>query len=114
MSQPILVKAYGSFSPMAENTFSALRKICSMAMPLDPENSPLSFNDDLCLLSFEGIYFPVEDFIRQLKESMTPQMAGKLDYLDLEKWRMTRYLLEKGQISSKTVSLNHVLDYSGF
>lgn len=114
MSQPVLVKVYGSFSPIDKNQASVLKDGCALAMPPDPANSPVSLTHDLCLICFEGVYFPIEDFIQQLEKILKPNMTGKLDYLDLEKWRMSRYILEDGQISVKTASLNQVLDYSGF
>lgn len=114
MNQPVLIKVYGNFSPVNRELAFALEEISAGAMPYEPTNPPFSLKGDLCLLAFEGIYFPVDDFIQLLETNLMPQISGKLDYLDLENWRMTRYLLNNGHISANTVSLNHVLDYSGF
>lgn len=113
MSQPILVKVYGNIWPAGENLQTKLQK--SLDSALVPNNvNPLSLEGDLLLLSFEGIFFPIEDFIATLDKSLNESLQGKIDYLDLEKWRMTRYLIKEGQIAHNSVSLNQVMDYSGF
>lgn len=114
MSQPILLKVYGNLSPVDSKLFLALKDVCALAMPVDSENGPVSLKGDLFLLSFEGIFFPLEDFIEVLANHLNPRISGKIDYLDLENWTMTRYLVANGEMSGKEASLNHVMDYSGF
>ncbi len=112
MTQPVLVKVYGNLFPSSQEMFLSLKKSCKFAMPATP--SPLSLKKDLLLLSFEGIFFPVDDFISVLEDLLMPDLNGKVNYLDIENWQMTRYLIGNGQIQKNNVSLNHVMDYSGF
>lgn len=112
MSQPVLIKVYGNLFPADETIFKALLASASLAFPL--ESAPLSLEGDLLLISFEGVFFPINDLFECLEGLLKPGMAGKVDYLDLENWEMTRYLIEDGKISHNTVGLNHVMDYSGF
>ena len=55
----------------------------------------------------------MEDVVQALREGLTPAMQGKLDYLDLENWRLTRYRLEAGEMRQSTAPLNNVLAFSG-
>ena len=65
-------------------------------------------------ISFEGLYFPEEDVVATLEQHLKPSQVGKLDILDLDAWRMRRYVIGQGTITSRANSLNNVLDYSGF
>lgn len=56
----------------------------------------------------------MDELYALLQTRLDAAMSGKVDYLDLENWEMTRYLFSDGNISRKCVPLNHVLDYSGF
>lgn len=112
MSQPVLIKVFGNLYPANEAFLQALSPSASLAVPLEP--APLILNGDLLLISFEGVFFPVEDLIDCLQGLLKPGMEGKIDYLDLENWKMTRYGIKDGKISHSAVGLNHVMDYSGF
>ena len=113
MSQPVLLKVYGNLFPLTEREADPLRELAREALPAS--QMPVAYlKGDMLLLSFEGIYFPQDDFINAVKKVLHPGMNGKLDYLDLENWRMTRFTLTDGQLESHSVSLNNVLDYSGF
>lgn len=112
MSQPVLLKVYGNFCPANNLLFEHLAKACAKAVSME---QPVVFLEgDLLRISFEGIYFPVDEVLKVFQDFSTPDMQGKLDYLDLENWTMSRYIFKNGKISSGSVSLNNVLDYSGF
>ena len=64
-------------------------------------------------VSFEGVYFPVDEVLAALARHLRPEHQGKLDVLDLENWRLTRHLFDQGRIRSSSAPLNNVLDYSG-
>ena len=112
MSQPVLLKVYGGLSPCSTGDLTRLEPICGQALPL--EEPPLTLRGTLLLLSFEGIFFPLDELLQELANLLRPQMRGKIDYLDLENWRLSRYLVHDGVLSSNSVPLNNVLDYSGF
>ncbi|MDL2290994.1 hypothetical protein LJC09_02700 [Desulfovibrio sp. OttesenSCG-928-F20] len=106
----VLVKVYASFCPAKETAQKALAGACATALG---NEDWLIFDGDMLRISFEGLYFPLDEALQALKTELEPQSAGRLDYLDLEAWTLTRCLFEGGGFSISTRSLNHVLAYSG-
>lgn len=78
----------------------------SAELEFDPDSLELS-------LSFEGFYFPIDEFRRVLQEPFQGDLSGKLDYIDLENWRLTRTVFNVDGAKTSSASLNHVLEYSG-
>lgn len=111
MSQPVLLKIYGALSPMSPELFQNLAEISAQAMPAQ---DAVTLKNGMFALSFEGIWFPVEELLETLEQNAEERFHGKIDLLDLEKWQMTRYEFKEGKIGKATVPLNNVLDYSGF
>lgn len=114
MSQPLLVKLYGNLYPATESMEVSFKHLCRDAFPVEAAKACISLQKDLLLISFEGIYFPKEELEAWIYSILQPNLCGKIDFLDLENWQMTRYLVTDGQLNIHTVSLNHVMDYSGF
>ena len=111
MSQPVLLKVYGNLFPADEADREALTQACAGRVPADGE--AVLCEGDLVRISFEGLYFPVEDVLEAIAARLKPGQQGKLDVLDLEAWRLTRHLFADGRITSRTAPLNNVLDFSG-
>lgn len=107
-----MLKVYGNFCPANELLFQKMTGACASAVSLE---QPVVFLEgDLLRISFEGVYFPVDEVLTVFQDYITLNARGKLDYLDLENWTMTRYIFKNGKISSSSAPLNNVLDYSGF
>lgn len=85
--------------------------ICADALP--PDREIVALEDNLLRISFEGIYFPVEDVLAYIGENMEPDWSGKLDVLDLEAWTLDRHVFQGGAMRHGHAPLNNVLDYSG-
>lgn len=100
----ILVKVYGNIYPAGSDMLRSLQALCGEAVELE---------GDLLRLSFEGIWFPLEDVLEALRSRLTPACQGKLDYLDLEAWTLTRHIFTGTEITISSAPLNNVLDYSG-
>ena len=114
MSQShVLVKVYGHVWPADTALERALEPLAGEAVPAPEEIPVLEREGDLLRLSFEGMYFPVDEVVETLRQHLTPASHGKVDYLDMEAWILTRHSILDGKIHSNTVPLNHVLDYSG-
>jgi len=113
MSQDVLLKVYGHIWPADALLQMALAAACATALPEDAEEPILSREGDLLRISFEGIYFPVDDCLEVLAHHLQPAHQGKLDVLDLEDWRLTRHVFSQGRIVQSSAPLNNVLDYSG-
>lgn len=120
MSNEILVKVYGHVWPVDENFAAALGQACSTAMTHDGagcgEGAPpvCEQDGDMVRISFEGLYFPIDDVLDVLRAGIGPTQQGKLDYLDLENWQITRHQISNGKLEVSSRSLNQVLEYSGF
>lgn len=111
MSQPVLLKIYGNIAPVDARLGAELAAVAKSAWP--PENAHAEMNGDMLLVSFEGVYFPLEEALEAISKYLTKNSAGKLDALDIENWRLVRHLFKDGSINVKTAPLNNVLDYSG-
>lgn len=114
MTQPVLIKAYGSFTPAKEAFCAEMSALCGLSIGESGEDGvPVArVADGYLLISFEGIWFPVDE-IRLLLGRQTG-LSGKLDVLDLENWRLERMEFRDGVFRQSTAPLNNVLDYSGF
>ena len=44
---------------------------------------------------------------------LTPDCQGRIDHIDMDAWRLTRYLITGTQMKKSSAGLNHVLAYSG-
>ena len=100
----ILVKVYGNIYPADSAMFQSLQAICGEAVEME---------GDLLRLSFEGIWFPLEDVLAALRPCLKSDCQGKLDYLDLEAWTLVRHTFAGTEIQLSRAPLNNVLDYSG-
>lgn len=112
MSQPVLMKVYGNLTPAGSGLARVINDLCSQCCPV-PEEPVCNLAGDLLTISWEGIYFPVEDVAEVMTEQLRREQMGKLDLLDLENWRLTRYQFVNGETCQSSAPLNNVLDYSG-
>ena len=110
MSRP-LVKVYAAFLHADARVLAAVEKAGREAM--GHEDAWLFLEDDLLRISWEGVYFPLEEVLQALAATLAQNAGGKLDYLDLEDWTLTRCIPHNGVFQCSKRSLNHVLDYSG-
>lgn len=115
MSQPLLLKVYAAFAPAAQEDFLKLSEACSSAIASEDDHDPfVTLHGDLLRISFEGIYFPLDDVAPVIQELAEKKAAGKMDVLDMENWRMTRYQAKgDGRLEIRSAPLNSVMDYSG-
>ena len=111
MSQEVLLKIYGHIWPAGPDLHEALLTACADALPA--EELSVTLDGDLCCLSFEGVYFPLQECLAVLQEGIRPEHQGKLDVLDLEAWQLTRHQFVAGRIETSSAPLNNVLAYSG-
>lgn len=110
MSQPVLLKVYGNLSPAGEELARSVSDCAQNAFP--PENVQIYLDGDLLLISFEGIFFPTAETAAVLEKFLKPECVGKLDDLDIENWKMTRYSFAGGKMTKSAAPLDNVLDYS--
>lgn len=112
----MLVKVYGAFMPAVEPFVSELAAICSQALGdrQEADSSPVELSGNMVRISFEGIWFPVDEVRKLLEHNSNAGLDGKLDVLDLEAWRLIRMEFREGLFRESSAPLNNVLDYSGF
>ncbi len=104
--RPVIVKAYGAFSPVAEEAFLAIRSV--LEDWYIPEAVELI--GDMVRISYEGDSFPAEEVIGVLRPFLTEKSEGKLDILDLEAWTLHRYFLDQGFVRERKATLDKALE----
>lgn len=112
----VLVKVYGNIYPTTAALRSELEKACEGLLPSDgagPEDTTVELEGDLLRISYEGVYFPVEDVLALIPPHLRPESQGKIDYIDLENWTLHRYSIHGMHIQYASASLNNVMDYAG-
>ncbi len=113
MAQPLLIKVYGHVWPIAEQSLQALRPFFSPSEHMDGEEI-LHYEKDMLRISYEGMYVDMEEMLPMLQSFLQADSQGKVDYIDLEAWTLTRHSIHNGLMTVSSSSLNAVMDYSGF
>ncbi|MFV0423495.1 hypothetical protein [Oleidesulfovibrio sp.] len=106
----ILIKVYGNLRPV---TASFAEQLQAEQPEKEDGTEALELDGDMLLFSFEGMYYPIDEVVDIVKAGLTAAMEGKIDYIDMDEWTLTRYTISKGTITHATRSLNHVMAYSG-
>ena len=107
----VLCKVYAAFFPVGNIGLDALESAAEGA--LGNEEAWLFLEEGMLKISFEGVYFPLREVMEALEDLLPVNAEGKLDYLDLEEWRLHRHIYANGAFTVSERSLNHVLDYAG-
>lgn len=107
----LMVKVYGFLRPCNESCLASLGSaLCLLG---DAAEDVLSLQGDLLNISFEGTFFPIDDFLEALAPCLNSASEGKVDYIDMEAWVLHRHRFEAGKIISSKGDLNNILAYSG-
>jgi hypothetical protein len=113
----VIAKTYAAFFPAHEVCRLAVQEAGTAALGADPW---LFLEGGILRIAWEGIYFPLDEVLQALNSCLPPDAEGKLDYLDLEAWTLTRHVLlqdteagTRDRFAITTRGLNHVLAYSG-
>ncbi|MCT4628208.1 hypothetical protein [Halodesulfovibrio sp.] len=104
----ILIKVYGSISNANAELFNA-----ALGVVEEQDENAVELDGTFFTISFEGIYFMIDDFIAAIKPHLTRECSGRIDYIDVDDWSLTRFWIEGGLITHSTADLNHVMDHSG-
>lgn len=101
----VLVKVYGSLHPAGEH----LRRLAASVAG----DANVELDGDMLLVSFEGVWFPIDDLLDTLRPHLMPDSEGRVDYIDMDAWRLHRHVIKGTVIEHRESGLNNVLDYSG-
>ncbi len=112
MISHVLVKVYGDINSVSPAIVQDLRPFF-LGSDIMELSEMLIYNAGSLQIAFEGIYFDIEDVLNIVQKHISQQSTGKIDYLDLEAWKMTRHRIDGVSINSSSVGLNNVLDYAG-
>ena len=112
MSYNVLIKVYGHVWPISKDVKKKLSPYFIANEHMSAEEM-LEYENDMLRISFEGIYLDIEEVLTILKCYLQATSQGKVDYIDLEAWTLTRSSIKNGLISTSSASLNAVMDYSG-
>ncbi len=105
----ILVKVYGSVHPLAPEDRDSLLK--RLEILLDDE--AVDFDGDMVRMSYEGMYFPIDEVLEIVQEYLHAGSQGRIDYIDMDGWRLHRHMIEGTTITEKSNNLNNILDFAG-
>lgn len=111
MTRAPLLKVYGHLCPADAALAKALDRATSTALP-SPEDALITHKNTLICLSFEGVYFPLEESLDALRQHLSPALNGKIDYIDLDAWTLTRHSIINGIVHIRSAPLNAVLEYA--
>lgn len=88
-------RAYGDFHGLTAGDAEKLR-----------QGSPFEkvvFQDGVLSVDYEGCYIDVEPFLDEVSRLLAPDGWGKLDFIDQIEWTLTRYTVQRGSWSAKSV-----------
>ena len=105
--RPVIVKAYGGFSPATEETLEAVQAVLRSWFI---EEDAAELSKDMLSIGFEGDAFPDDEVVEALKPFLCERTWGKLDVIDLEAWTLHRYIFTGGQLADHTATLDKALD----
>lgn len=103
----ILVKVYGSIHPAGIELAKRLEII------LGDDDDVVEVDGDMVRISYEGVYFPIDEVLEIIQEYLTDESSGRIDYINMDGWRLHRHMIEGTSINEKSNCLNNVLAYSG-
>ncbi len=112
MSYNVIIKVYGHVWPIDPQCLEALKPHFPASEYLDADEM-LVHENDMLRMAFEGIYLDMEEVLTIVHRFLQPTSQGKIDYIDLDAWTLTRHRIEHGLMTVSTASLNTVMDYSG-
>jgi len=96
------IRIHGTLNGISSEAYGALRDFLTF--------DEVAYENGTITLEHQGYYFELEDFLARVAEVMEPGSKGYVDHIDNDAWEMIRYVLEKGRVKSKTISLNEVLE----
>lgn len=96
------VRVYGDFHRLPPESFDKIKD----SIPFDQ----VDYNGDVLRVDHEGMFLDVDDFLEEIATLLGPGGYGSLDYIDHVEWEVTRYTIKDGQIKSKVIPADNVLD----
>lgn len=110
----VLIKVYGNVYPASPALFASLADCCRSGCVSENDDIPVvELSGDILRISYEGMFFPLDDVLERLVPLLAPAMQGKIDYIDLEEWTLTRHRIKGTSLTATSAPLNAVMDYSG-
>ncbi len=117
--QNILIKTYAYLeSSDLEALKSCYENLITILNSWYLDDQLIEYDQKSIFISHEGEYFPVDEVVLELAKCISEESKGKLDYLDLEAWTLTRFFfdlehnkhieIDKRPYSNKS-SLNHAI-----
>ena len=79
-------KTYGHLFPADQHIADAVGAV------LSDWNIPecTELEGDIFRISFEGVFFPLDDVLDALRPLLCAESSGKIDLIDMEAWTLTR------------------------
>ena len=61
-------------------------------------------------LEYEGVYFPVDEFVEALTPLVTGKVVAHVDAIDNDAWTITRYKITAEETKTRTVDIDNVME----
>lgn len=115
MSCPnVLVKVYGNLYPVTASLYGQVQEVCRSGCIVENTDIPVVEQcGDLLRISYEGPFFPLDDLLESLAPRLEAGMQGKIDYIDLEDWTLTRHTIDGASLRVSSAPLNNIMDHAG-
>jgi hypothetical protein len=96
------VRVYGDFHRISPDIYEQLKG----AIPFDQ----VEYDGDVLRVDHEGPYLYIDDFLELIRDLLPENGYGHVEYIDEVDWEVTRYTIKPGDIQSKVVKIDNVVD----
>jgi len=99
-------KIYGFIQDISDN-FPKIKKILQEFAfeEIDVHGNRIDF------FYWSNVYLDVEQFLTQLKTTLSSDAYGQIDYIDFLDWKMIRFFIQGSSITSQAIPLNKSMDF---
>lgn len=96
------VRVYGDFHGLTPEAYEELKDW----IPFDQ----VEYDGYVLRVDHEGVFLDIDDFVERVTKLLGDEGKGALEYIDHIEWEVTRYVIEKGEVRTKLVKVDNVLD----
>lgn len=96
------VRVYADFHRISPEIFEQIKG----GIPFEQ----VQYDGDVLRLDHEGPYLYIDDFLETISGLLPENGYGHVEYIDEVEWEVTRYTIKPGDIRSKVVKVDNVLD----
>ena len=96
------IRVYASITGLSPEQAEALEE--------EYDFSDSRFQDESLELEYEGLFFPIDDFVDSVMELLPPEAEARIDYIDNDDWTITRHTLSDGELTTAHRNIDDMLE----